>query len=152
MTGDTADSIKGIKGVGVKTLVNLFPELSERKVSLTEILEKAKQLQEERKTKKQKPLVVLDNIINGVTDGVQGDKIYEINYALVNLKQPMMTEDGIEELHNLMEGTLHEPKRDIQKVFKYMNEDGIRTAIGESRYEDYLTPFKQLKQREDLIF
>lgn len=152
MTGDTADSIKGIKGVGVKTLVNLFPELSERKVSLTEILEKSKQLQEERKTKKQKPLVVLDNIINGVTDGVQGDKIYEINYALVNLKQPMMTEDGVEELHNLMEGTLHEPKRDIQKVFKYMNEDGIRTAIGESRYEDYLTPFKQLKQREDLIF
>ena len=63
-----------------------------------------------------------------------------------------MTEDGIEELHNLMEGTLHEPKRDIQKVFKYMNEDGIRTVIGESRYEDYLTPFKQLKQREDLIF
>jgi 5'-3' exonuclease len=152
ITGDTADSIKGIKGIGSKTLVNLFPELSEKKVSLTEILEKAEQLQQERKTKKQKPLVALDNIINRVTDGVQGKNIYEINYALVNLKQPMMTEDGIEELHNLMEGTLHEPKRDIQKVFKYINEDGLRITIGESRYEDYLTPFKQLKQREDLIF
>jgi 5'-3' exonuclease len=152
ITGDTADSIKGIKNVGTKTLVKIFPELVERKVSLTEILEKAEQLQEERKTKKQKPLVALDNIINRVTDGVQGDKIYEINYALVNLKQPMMTEDGIEELHNLIEGTLHEPVRDIQKVFKYINEDGLRITIGESRYEDYLSPFKKLKQREDLIF
>jgi adenine C2-methylase RlmN of 23S rRNA A2503 and tRNA A37 len=51
-----------------------------------------------------------------------------------------------------MEGTLHEPVRDIQKVFKYINEDGLRITIGESRYEDYLSPFKQLKQREDIIF
>jgi 5'-3' exonuclease len=152
MTGDTADTIKGIKGLGEKTLVTLFPELIERKVSLTEILEKAKQLQEERKSKKQKPLVSIDNIINRVTDGIQGDEIYEINYALVNLKQPMITEDAIEELNNLIEGTLHEPKRDIQKVFKYINEDGLRNTIGESRYEDYLAPFKQLKNREDLNF
>jgi 5'-3' exonuclease len=152
ITGDTADSIKGIKNVGTKTLVKIFPELTERKVSLTEILTKAEQLQTERKTKKQKPLVALDNIINRVTDGVQGDDIYEINYTLVNLKQPMMTEDGIEELQNLMEGTLHEPNRDIQKVFKYINDDGLRITIGEYRYEDYLSPFKQLKQREDLIF
>ena len=152
MTGDTADSIKGIKGVGAKSLVNLFPELIERKVSLTEILEKAEQLQEERKNKKQKPLVTLDNIINRVTEGVQGDKIYEINHALVNLKQPMMTEDGIEEINNLIDGTLHDPPRDIQKVFGYINEDGLRNTIGESRYENYLSPFKQLKQREELIF
>lgn len=152
MIGDNADSIKGIKGLGLKTLTNLFPELTQKKVCLTEILEKAEILQKERKEKKLKPLVVLDNIINRVTDGIQGEKIYEINYILVNLKEPMLTHDGIEELNNLIDGSLDEPIRDIQKVFKFINEDGLRITIGEVRYEDYLSPFKQLKQRENLIF
>lgn len=152
MIGDKSDSIKGIKGLGEKSLINTFPELGERKVSLTEIIEKAKEIQKERINKKLKPLMVVENIINRVTDGLQGKDIFEINHKLVNLSSPMMTSDAIEELKDLIDGTLHNPPRNIQQVLKYMNEDGIRQTIGETRYEDYLAPFKKLKQREDLIF
>jgi DNA polymerase-1 len=41
IAGDTSDNIKGIKGIGKKTLVKLFPFLSERASSLEEIIDHA---------------------------------------------------------------------------------------------------------------
>jgi DNA polymerase-1 len=152
MTGDSSDSIKGIKGLGETTLISLFPELTQRKVSLTEILENAKKQQEQRLVDKKKPLKVLDNIINAVTEGVQGEKVYEINEKLVNLRKPMMTEDGIRNLEELIDGTLDSSGRDLKNVLIYMKRDGIDKTIGEYRYPEYLIPFKNLIAREKLIF
>ena len=152
MTGDSSDSIKGIKGLGETTLVSLFPELSERKVSLTEILEHAKKQQLERISNKKKPLKVLDNIINAVTEGVQGERVYEINEMLVNLKKPMLTEDGLKDLEQLIEGTLDSSGRDLKNVLIYMKRDGLDKTIGEYRYPEYLVPFKNLIAREKLLF
>jgi DNA polymerase-1 len=152
MTGDSSDSIKGIKGLGETTLVSLFPELTQRKVSLTEILENAKKQQEQRLIDKKKPLKVLDNIINAVTEGVQGKKVYEINEMLVNLRKPMMTEDGVKNLEELIDGTLDSSGRDLKNVLIYMKRDGIDKTIGEHRYPEYLMPFKNLIAREKLIF
>jgi DNA polymerase-1 len=151
MVGDASDSIKGIKGLGVTKLLSLFPMLKERKVLLNEIIEEAKKQQEERLQNKKKPLSVLDNIINSVTDGVQGKDIYEINDKLVNLKYPMMTEDGIWQLNELIENTLDSSGRDIKKVFEYMKRDGLDKTIGETRYDEYLIPFKKLIQRENIL-
>ena len=95
MTGDVSDTIKGIKGLGETKLLSLFPELKTKKLTIDEILELAKQQQDQRIDSGQKPLKILNNIINRVTDGVQKDKIYEINERLVNLQYPMMTEEGI---------------------------------------------------------
>ena len=53
--GDTSDNIKGIKGVGEKTLLTNFDEIKKRKVTLEEVIEKAKYINEERvKNKKKK--------------------------------------------------------------------------------------------------
>ena len=148
MLGDTSDTIKGIKGLGEKTLIDLFPEFKERKVLLSEIIDSAKQQQLDRKEKKQKPLKVLDNIINCVTDGVQGNKLYEINEQLVNLSKPLMTEDGIRELERLMDGTLDSSGRDLKNVLIMMKRDGLDKTIGDQRYPEYLIPFKKLIDRE----
>jgi 5'-3' exonuclease len=153
IAGDTSDSIKGIKGVKEKTLLNLFPELTERKVTLNEIIDHAKKQQEERIANKLKPLISLQNIIDGVTDGVQGNKIYEINEKLVNLKKPMMTKQGIKELELLKNGFLLPEERDgeFKEVYKMMKEHGLDKEIGEYRYPDYLVPFKKLISREEKI-
>ena len=150
--GDDSDSIKGIKGLKEKTLFNLFPMFSERKLTLNEIIDDAKKQQETRLNSKKKPLKVLDNIINSVTDGVQGNRIYEINELLVNLKKPMLTEDGIRELEQLIDGTLDSSGRDLKNVLMYMERDGLDKTIGEYRYPEYLIPFKKLIEREKLIF
>ena len=148
MVGDPSDSIKGIKGLGETKLISLFPEVKERKISVIEIIESAKKQQEERALKKQKPLKVLDNIIHGITDGVQGDRLYEINERLVNLKNPMLTEDGISELEQLIDGTLDSSGRDLNNVLIMMKRDGLDRTIGDNRYPEYLLPFKKLIDRE----
>lgn len=149
MIGDTADSIKGIKGLGETTLLTHFPELTERKVTLNEIIEQASKQQEERIAQKQKPLKVLQNIIDAVTDGVQGKKIYQINERLVNLSKPMMTTDGIRALELLKNGSLLPENREFKKVFEMMKNHGIDKEIGEYRYPEYLVPFKKLIDREE---
>jgi 5'-3' exonuclease len=149
IAGDKSDCIKGIKGVGETTLLNLFPELTQRKVTLNEILVSAKKQQEEREATKLKPLKVLTNILERITDGVQGEKIYEINERLVNLTYPMMTKDGIDALEQLIDGTLSSSGRELKNVLMMMKKDGLDKAIGEHRYPDYLTPFIKLIDREN---
>ena len=151
MIGDNSDTIKGIKGLGEDTLVKLFPELKERKVTLNEIIEDAQKQQLERTENKKKPLKILDNIINKITDGVQKDNIYEINERLVNLSQPMMTEDGVRELKHLIEGTLDSSGRELKNVFSMMKRDGLDKSLGESRFNDFLIPFKKLIDRENIF-
>ncbi len=148
MVGDNSDTIKGIKKLGEDSLIKHFPELKQKKVSLTQILERAKEIQQERKDQKKKPPAVLDNIINRTTDSVLGNKIYEINYKLVDLKNPFMTKDGARELELLIEGDLDPEGRSLKNVLSYMEKDGLKKLIGESRYENYLIPFKELINRE----
>lgn len=146
--GDNSDSIKGIKGVKETTLISLFPEIKERKVTLDEILKKAKEIQENRINSKKKPLKTLHNLINGITDGPQGDRIYEINNLLVNLKTPIVTEDGANALKDLIEGEFDPKDRSIKNVISQMKRDGLERTIGSNRYSEYLLPFKQLIERE----
>jgi len=158
ITGDNADSIKGIKGVKDTTLLKIFPELKERKVTLEEILIKANTLQEERVSNKLKPLKVLTHILGGIStktdengdtvDEVLGMDYYDLRWKLVDLSKPMMTEKSLELLNEYVDATLNPDDRGIKNVYTLMKEDGIDTEIGEFRYADYLMPFKKLMERE----
>lgn len=148
--GDTSDCIKGIKGLKETKLLTLFPELNEKKLTLGDVKELAKQQQQKRIEEKKKPLKVLDYIIEGVTDGIQKEKVYEINEKLVNLKKPMLTEASINALNTLIEGTFDISQQDLKNVLIMMRKDGLDKAMGEFRYNDFLIPFKQLMSREQV--
>jgi len=148
IAGDTSDTIKGIKGVKEKTLLNLFPELTQFKVTLDQIIERAKVLQEERINAKKPPLKSLDNIVNGVTDGCQGDKFYEINTKIINLKEPLITESAINKINDLIDGKLDSSNRTIKEVYDKMKKDGLERTIGPTRYPEYLLPFKKFRERQ----
>lgn len=148
MLGDNSDSIKGIKRLGEDTLLDLIPDLKGKVMTLEDVINQAKIKQSERLENKKKPLAVLDNIITAKTDGVQKEKIYEINERLVNLSKPMITDNAIIELDKLKEGTLESSGRDLKNVFKMMKRDGLDKALGEMRFNDFLTPFKKLIERE----
>lgn len=146
--GDNSDTIKGIKGIKEPTLISFFPELKDRKLNLKELLDKASIIQQERVEAKLKPLKALENLINGISDGPQGEKFYEINMALVDLKNPLITEDAIAELNMLKEGVFDTSERSLKTVLFQMKRDGLDRTIGSNRYADYLVPFKQLFERE----
>jgi len=148
LCGDNSDSIKGIKRVGVGTLLKHFPELKKQQVSLDEIINKAKVIQKSRVDSKKKPLQALDNIINKITDGIQGKKIYEINKILIDLSNPLLTEESKYNFNELITSKLSEDDRSIKNAYKMLKKDGIDKVIGETRYKEYLLPFKKLMERE----
>lgn len=150
--GDSSDSIKGVKGMGESTLMKHFPELKEKPMTLEELISRAKEIQQERLDNKQKPLKVLDNLIDGVTDGSQGDRLYEINLQLVDLSEPLMTEDAEEEIQELMSSPLDPEGRDLKNAYKLLKSDGIDKVLGENRFSEYLMPFKKLIEREKKMF
>jgi 5'-3' exonuclease len=147
LCGDKSDMIKGVKRLGEDTLLEHFPEIKERNGTIDEIINKAKVINDNSVTKKLKPLQVLTNISLGVTDGIQGNKLYEINDLLVNLKKPLITDNVISDLENLKELDLDPTDRSIKNVYQLMKEDGIYNEV-KHYSEDYLLPFKKLVDRE----
>lgn len=148
LCGDNSDSIKGIKRVGVNTLIKHFPQLKTREVSLNEIIEQSKDIQNNRVETKKKPLKAIDNIINRITDGIQGDKIYEINKILIDLSNPLLTEESKVVFNELITSKLSEDDRSIKTAYKMLKYDEIDKVIGQTRYKEYLLPFKKLMERE----
>lgn len=147
LTGDSSDDITGVKGLGVPTLLDHFPELATRIYTVEDIIAEAIILQEKRKEEKRKPLKVLTNIIEGVTTGSQKGKLYEINEKLVNLKKPLLTEESIEDFNALMEYGITLEGRAIKNVYEKMKRDEVDKLMRQ-QYLDYFMPFKKLSERE----
>lgn len=146
--GDTSDSIKGIKGVGETTLFKNFPEFKERKVELNEVIEKAKLINEERTKTKKKPLKWAENIINRVTDGCQGEKIYEINEKIINLKKPILTEEAKEIIDSMRYNPLDPEDRSFENLYNILKNAGVDDLKDENRFASFFTEYAYLIDAE----
>jgi 5'-3' exonuclease len=146
IAGDNSDNIKGIKGVKEKTLLKYFPELTTRPLTLDEIISKIEVLQKERKNR----LKTLDNIVNKISVGVQGENIFEINEKIINLSSPLLTESSVEELNTLFDTSIDPEDRNTKNVIKMMLEDGLVMAIpgGREGYINFLRPFLRVIKKE----
>ena len=150
ISGDVSDNIKGIQGVSEKTIIKYFPEITEKTLTLTEIFSKIESIQKGRKNR----LKTLDNILNSVTNGVQKEKIYEINEKIIDLKNPLLTESSKNELDTLFEVPLDPDGRETKNVIKMMIEDGLMMAIpgGQEGYINFLQPFLRIIKKEKEYF
>lgn len=144
LCGDTSDNIKGVCGVGQKTLIKYFPEIVDQKLDLETIVGRSKELLEERKQHKQKPLKVLENIINGVTDGCQGDKLYEINRKIIDLSEPLLTEEAAKELDDVLYAPIDTDSRNVKTAYKIINENRMFDLIDETKFGDVLAPYGRI--------
>lgn len=146
ISGDTSDNIKGITGVSEKTLFKFFPEIKEKTLTLDYIFSKIEYIQKERKSN----LKSLDNIINRVTKGIQKDKIFEVNEKLIDLSEPLITENTKSDIDYLMSTTIDPEGREIKNVIQMMMEDGLMMAIpgGQDGYLNFLQPFLSLIKKE----
>ena len=142
--GCKSDVIHGVDGVGEKTLLKYFPELKDRPVTFDEIYNKAKEINKKRK----KPLKALENLIEGKTsvnvDSVlNGEHLFKLNYKLVNLLEPMITDEAIEVLETQTLSPLDIEDRGGKNIIRLMFEDGLINRIpnGSDGYKDFLIPF-----------
>lgn len=148
LCGDASDNIKGIKGFGEKTLLNNFDEITKRKVTLNEVIEKAKNINEERAKLKKKPLKWAENIVNRVTDGVQGSKIYEINEKIIDLKKPLMTDEAVEMIENIMYTPIDPEDRTLENLYRILLENDVEDLRDETKFSNFFSEFLYLIDKE----
>lgn len=83
MVGDTSDNIKGIKGVGLKSVVKCFPFLgSHTSVSVQDIMEFSTEQSQQKKGKKYEKFLSSKDVIME-------------NFSIMQLKDPIISSDSI---------------------------------------------------------
>lgn len=139
--GDDSDNIEGVEGFKENSLIKYFPKVKSEKVSIEQILNEAKEIQNLRGKKTPQGLV---NLIEGKTSlDKKGDDLYTLNSKLMNLKEPFITDDAIEQLKDCKQLPLDDSDRGAKNLLKMMMEDGYINKIpgGTEKFAEYLQPF-----------
>ena len=152
LCGDSSDNIKGIKGMGEKTFFNLFPDAKTKKYTLDDIFVETKKNIEERVKNKQKPLQVTENILNKVTMICQAADIYEINDKSINLSNPLLTKESIDELNMIMYAPLDPDGRDLKNIYMIIHENEMNDMIDENKFGNLFSAFDKLIDNEKKYF
>ena len=150
--GDVSDNIKGVKGVGSETLRKLFPEIEKEKIDLEFIMRRSRELLDERKAEKKKPLKSLENIINGVTDGCQGNRLYEINEKIIDLSEPLLTDEAKQTMDDEFHTPMDTSDRNIKNIYKIVSENKVNDILDEDKFGSILEPFDRIQMMENKRF
>jgi 5'-3' exonuclease len=150
VSGDKSDNIDGIYYLGEKTFVKLFPEILEREVSFTDILTRGDEL-----LKEQKDNNVLKNLLTGKTkEGIYGDEFFEINKKIVDLSNPLISDEGKELVESYYSESLDPDGRGYKNLIRMMMEDGIFKYLpkNDEAWVYFLKPFLKLTRKEKTKF
>ena len=146
--GDTSDNIGNIKGLSERILMEMVPEIKTKPISIEDVKNKAQLLIEERVNEKKKPLKVHENIINGISNKEYDGDFYEINKKIIDLKNPLLTEEAEEEMKSMMHTPQDPEDRSFKNLYKYIIEDGVEELMGDTKFTSFFSTFKQLTERE----
>lgn len=146
LCGDPSDNIAGIRNLGVKRLLTLFPEIVTQPLTVEYVRNKANFLFEQDKEDK-----LVQNLLTGVTKyGVFGDEFYQVNNMIVSLETPILTDEAKENIQMLINENLDSEGRSYKNTMKMMMEDGIFNVLPKSddAWIKFLNPFLRLTRKE----
>jgi 5'-3' exonuclease len=144
-TGDKSDNIDGIEGLGEKTLLKFFPELREKPCTMDELLDIARNNQQKKKPK------ALENILTGKTkNGILGEEFYNTNKKIVDLENPLITDEGKELVQQIYTDTIDPTDRGYKNLMRLMMEDGLFKYLpkNDEAWVNFLRPFMKLTRKE----
>jgi len=146
MCGDSSDNIAGIRGMGVKRFLSLFPELRTEQISIEQVKDKCNVLFEQDKTNR-----LVTNLLTGVTKhGVFGDEFFDVNSRIVSLDDPFLTDEAKQNIDSLINENLDPDGRSYKNTMKMMMEDGLFNVLPKSddAWIRFLNPFLRLTRKE----
>jgi len=144
--GDKSDNISGIEGLGEKTLVKLFPELQKRTCTISEILDSAKILGQEKKVPK-----IIEKILTGQSkNGILGEEFYNTNLKIVDLGNPLVTDEAKELVNVIYTENMDPTDRGYKNLMKMMMEDGLFKYLpkDDNAWVKFIQPFLKLARKE----
>jgi 5'-3' exonuclease len=151
--GDASDNIKGVRGMGETTLKKYYPQIVSEKATLEGFLGNCRQVLEERKANKKKPLQCLENALNSVTDGCQGKQLFEINKKIIDLSEPLLTEEAKAELDEIYDAPIDPEGRDIKNVYKIIEANGMsQLSENVNAFGNLFSMYERIKVKEKEFF
>jgi 5'-3' exonuclease len=150
ISGDKSDNIFGIYYLGEKTLIKLFPELLDKEVNITDILTKGEEL-----LKEDKGNLALINLLTGRTkEGIFGNEFYDVNKKLVDLSEPLISEDDKKIVNTYYSESMDPDGRGHKNIIKMMMKDGLFKYLpkNDDSWVKFLTPFLKLTRKEKTKF
>lgn len=140
--GDTADVVKGIKGIKEKVLLKHIPELAFKTMTVRDICVRGDGINRERVKQKKKPLKIFENLLNNI-------ERLKINYKLTNLSNPILNEEAVNEI-DMQLTPLSPDDRGSKNLYIMMLEDGFLT-IYTGTFPNYVEPFYTVIMNEKKI-
>jgi hypothetical protein len=131
-------------------LVKLFPELLEELVQLPYILSTSTNL-----LKEEKGNVALQNLLSGKTkEGIFGDEFFVINQKLVDLDEPLLSDEDKELVRLYYTESMDPDGRGHRNLIRMMMEDGFFKYLpkGDDAWVSFLKPFLKLTRKEKTKF
>lgn len=150
--GDNSDNIGNISGLSEKKLLEIIPEIKTKPITIEDVKKKAQFLIEERIKEKKKPLKVHENIINGVSNKEYDGDFYEINNKIINLKEPLLTDEAKEEMDGIINSTLDPEGRSFANLYQEILNDGIIELSGDTKFASFFSPFKKIEEKEQKLY
>ena len=144
-TGDKSDNIDGIEGLGEKTLIKYFPQVQEKPCTIEELLDIARNIPQK------KPIKTLSNILTGKTKStILGEEFYNTNKKIVDLSNPLITDDGKTLVEQIYTDTIDPTNRGYKNLMRMMMEDGLFKYLpkDDEAWVNFLTPFTKLIRKE----
>jgi 5'-3' exonuclease len=146
LCGDASDNIAGIKGMGVKRFLSLFPELKTEQLTIDLIKDKCNAIFEQDKHNR-----LVTNLLTGVTKhGVFGEEFFDVNNRIVSLDEPYLTDEARENINLLIKEPLDPEGRSYKNTMRMMGEDGLFNVLPKSddALIKFLNPFLRLARIE----
>jgi hypothetical protein len=107
-------------------------------LTINEVIERAKEKIEERKSQKKKPLKWHENIVNGVSKRNYNGNFYEINNKIINLSNPLLTDEAKEEIESMMYAPMDTEGRSFENLYRLILEDNITDLINEGFTDKFI--------------
>ena len=145
LIGDTSDNIYGITNFGEKKLKTFFPNFDKKDYTLQEVLDEAKVLFEQNKSK------TLNNLISGVSkSGLVGDEFFEKTGKIIDLRNPLITDEGKTMVYEIYSERLDPTDRSYTNLLKLMRDDGFFKFLPkrDDAWVDFVKPFMKLSRKE----
>jgi DNA polymerase-1 len=146
MCGDSSDNIAGIRGMGVKRFLTVFPELKTVQISVEQVKNKCEEIFQQDKHNK-----LIANLLTGVTKhGVLGEEFFDINNRIVSLEEPFLTDEAKENINLLINENLDQEGRSYKNAMRMMRDDGIFNLLSKSddSWIKFINPFLRLTTKE----
>ena len=145
LVGDKSDNISGIKGFGDKTFLKVCPNVDKIEYSLEDVFLNSKKILEQKNEKS------IINLIEGNNDsGIEPKQFYDIVKRIVDLKNPIITEQAKKEVLCVYEESIDPTDRGYKNLIRLMNEDGFFKFLPkiDNNWVDYIRPFTKLIRKE----